>query len=94
MSADSETLDTYEDAYKKIQQNYDGLEYYDANVERKETTVTSNITINYDKININALLAIEGEEDNIIKNGKAKVSKWLELAEKFGTTCTEENEQA
>ena len=91
-SASSESLDTYEEAYKKIHKNYEGLEYYDAVVDRQETTVTSSVTINYEKININALLAIEGEEDNIIENGKAKVSKWLELAKKFGTTCTDDSE--
>ena len=87
ISSDSANLDTYEDAYKKIQANYEGLEYYDAKVERGDTTVVSDITINYDKINIKQLLAIEGEEDNIIVDGKAKLDKWLELAKKFGTTC-------
>lgn len=94
MSADSNSLDTYENAYKKIHNNYEGLEYYDAVVERGDTTVTSSITINYDKININQLLAIEGEEDNIIVNGKAKLNKWIELAEKFGTKCEEVSEDA
>ncbi len=89
MSASNETLDTYENAYRGIHKNYEGLEYYDAKVERGDTTVTSDITINYEKINMKALLAIEGEEDNIIENGQAKVSKWIELAEKFGTTCEE-----
>lgn len=83
----SADLDTYEEAYKKIQANYDGLKYYDAKVERAENSVTSDITINYDQINIKKLLEIEGEEDNIIENGKAKVDAWLTLAKKFGTTC-------
>lgn len=80
-------LDTYEEAYKKIYKNYEGLKYYDAKVERGDTSVTSNLTINYDKIDIDALLSIEGEEDNIIENGKAKVDKWITLAKKFGTKC-------
>ena len=87
-------LDQYEEAYRKIHANYEGLEYYDAKVERDETSVTSDITINYDKIDINKLLQIEGEEDNIIKNGKAKVDEWLTLAKKFGTECEEETEEA
>ncbi len=80
-------LDTYEEAYKKIYKNYEGLKYYDAKVERGDTSVTSDLTINYDKIDIDALLSIEGEEDNIIENGKAKVDKWITLAKKFGTKC-------
>lgn len=87
ITASNETLDTYEEAYRNIHKNYEGLQYYDAKVERGDTTVTSDITINYDKINIKDLLRIEGEEDNIIVGDKAKLSKWLELAKKFGTTC-------
>ena len=37
--------------------------------------------------NIKQLLDIEGEEDNIIQDGEAKVDLWLELAKKFGTKC-------
>lgn len=80
-------LDTYEEAYKKIYKNYEGLKYYDAKVERGDTSVTSDLTINYDKIDIDALLSIEGEDYNIIENGKAKVDKWITLAKKFGTKC-------
>ncbi len=88
ISADESILTTYENAYKKVHSNYDGLEYYDTSVVRGDTAVTSTITINYDKIDIDTLLAIEGEEDNIIEDGKAKVDKWLTLAKKFGTKCT------
>lgn len=90
ITASDESLDTYENAYKGIHKNYEGLEYYDASVTRTDTTVTSDITINYEKIDIDALLKIEGEEDNIIENGKAKVDKWLTLAKKLGTKCEEE----
>lgn len=89
ISNDKNILKTYEDAYRKIHKNYEGLQYYDAEVVLGDTSVTSIITINYDKINIKKLLAIEGEEDNIIENGTAKVSKWLELSKKFGTKCEE-----
>lgn len=88
-SANNETLDTYENAYKNIHAHYEGLEYYDTNVERTDTTVTSTININYDKINIDELIAIEGEEDNIFEDKVPKLSKWLALAKKLGTTCEE-----
>jgi len=87
VSSDEESLDLYQDAYQKIQDNYKGLDFYEAKVIRNKQDVTSDITINYEKIDIEKLLAIEGEEDNIIENGEAKVSKWKALAEKFGTEC-------
>ena len=87
MSSKEETLDTYENAYKQIHSNYEGLEYYDAEVIRGDTTVTSTITINYDNIDIDKLIDIEGEEDNVFENKVANVDKWLELAKKLGTKC-------
>ena len=63
------------------------MDYYDTKVTRGDTSVTRNAIINYDKIDIEKLLEIEGEEDNIIENGEAKVDKWLSLAKKFGTKC-------
>lgn len=82
-----EDLDTYEEAFNKINRYYEGLEYYDTEVIRGDTSVTRNATINYDKIDINKLLEIEGSEDNVIENGEAKVDLWLKLAKKVGTKC-------
>ena len=87
ISASDEILDTYEKAYKDIHKYYEGLEYYDTSVVRGDTTVTSTITINYDKIDIDELIDIEGEEDNIFERKVPKVEKWLSLAKKFGTKC-------
>ncbi|MBQ9019431.1 MAG: DUF1307 domain-containing protein [Bacilli bacterium] len=87
ISASEEVLDTYEKAYRDIFQHYDGFEYYDTSVTRGDTTVVSSITINYDKIDIDKLIALEGEEDSVFQNKKPLVSKWLEFAKKFGTKC-------
>ena len=88
-SSDQDSLKTYEDAYASIAKNYDGLNYYVTNIVRDSNAVTYTITINYDKIDMDELLAIEGAEDNIIKNGKAKLSLWLDLAGQMGTVCEE-----
>ena len=83
----SSVLDTYENAYKNIHKNYEGLKYYDTSVERTDDRVTSTITINYDQIDIGRLIDIEGEEDNIFENKIPKVEKWITLAKKFGAKC-------
>lgn len=87
VTADEELLNTYEDAYKKIHEHYKELEYYDTEVVRGDTTVTSIMRINYDKIDIPKLIEIEGTSDNIFENNVAKLSKWMELAEKVGMQC-------
>lgn len=87
ISSKEDVLDTYEEAYKGIHKNYEGLKYYDTKVERNDSSVTSTITIDYDKVNIDELISIEGEEDNIFENKVPKVDKWITLAKKFGTKC-------
>lgn len=84
---DTKMLDQYEDAYKKIANYYVGLEYYDQNVKRTSTSIINETTINYEKIDIKKLLDIEGEEDNIVKDGKAKVDLYIDLLEQFGGKC-------
>lgn len=89
-SEDQETLDSYADAYESINSNYQNLKYYDTKVIKNSDSVTRDTTINYAKIDLEELLEIEGTENNIIENGTASLSAWLELASKFGTTCTEQ----
>ncbi len=91
--ANKETdLDEYQKAYESINENYAGLEYYDTKVERKETSVIRTTVINYDKIDLNKLLEIEGKDDNVIENGEAKSELWFSLAKKFGAKCEEVEE--
>lgn len=84
---DQDMLKEYEDAYKKIATYYEGLEYYEQEVTKTSNSVTNKTTINYDKIDIKELLAIEGEEDNIVENGEAKVDLYLALLKRFGGKC-------
>lgn len=87
-SSDEEVLDTFEEAYNNIFKAYEGLEYYDAMVTREEGVVTTDIVINYAKIDTSSLLEIEGEEDNVIdKDGKVRVKTWLNFAKQYGVTC-------
>ncbi len=87
ISDSSSVLDTYEDAYKSIFEQYEGLEYYDYKITRNSSSVTSDITINYEKIDIGKLLDIEGEENNVVEDGKVKLDTWLSFAEQYGVTC-------
>lgn len=91
ISNSSDDLDEYEQAYTNIYKNYEDLKYYDNIITRDENSVTSDTTINYEKIDIDRLLEIEGEEDNVIENGKVKVETWVNFAEQFGATCEEAN---
>ena len=87
-STSSEVLNKYEEAYRNIHKFYDGLEHYETQIEKTEDTVASIIKIDYDKIDIDKLIALEGEEDNIFENKVPKVAKWKELAKKMGAKCS------
>lgn len=92
VSENKDSLDEYEEAYRKIASNYEGLKYYDTSIVRTDTTVTNDTTINYEKLDMNKLIEIEGEEDNVVEDGRVKLATWLDFAEKFGTTCEEATE--
>ena len=87
ISADDVVLNTYENAYKSIHSYYEGLDYYDTSVTRGDTTVISTIRINYDEVDINKLIEIEGAEDNIFDGKIPKASKWITFAKKLGVKC-------
>lgn len=87
VTENQEVLDEYQIAYINIYKNYENLEYYNTSVVRKENSVTNDTIIQYNKLDTEKLLEIEGEEDNIIKDGKVKVSDWVEFAEQLGTKC-------
>ncbi len=86
-STSEETLDTYEDAFRKIHEYYTDIDNYETKIIRTSTTVTSKMDINYDKIDIAKLIELEGEEDNIFEDGLPKVSKYKEFIKKVGITC-------
>lgn len=87
-STDSLLLDQYEQAYRNVHEPYKDLEYYQASVIRDDTHVVSKISIDYEHINIDELIKIEGEDDNIFEKKVPKASKWKELAKKVGAKCS------
>jgi len=87
-SDDSIVLDTYQDAYQKIHDNYKDIKYYSTELKRDDKSVKSIMIIEYDKIDIDKLIEIEGVEDNIFDNKIPKASKWKEFAKKVGTSCS------
>lgn len=87
-SDNSSLLDQYEQAYKKIYKAYNDIEYYDNKIERTSNTVTSKTSINYEKVDMEKIRKLEGEEDNVkLTDGKIKIDDWKKFAKKYGTTC-------
>ena len=87
ISEDQDLLDTYEKAYNDVNKDYENLDNYKVEVTRDHNSVLSYSEIDFEKVDINQLIKLEGEQDNIYENGKAKVEKWKSFAKKFGTEC-------
>ena len=85
-------LREYYDAYDSIKNTYSGIDNYDVNLNHDGNMVTFEISIDYNKVDIDKIIKIEGEEDNIFVDGKASVSKWIDLASSVGTVCKDNEE--
>ena len=71
--------------YKRLYTPYEqDKKYSDESVyeETYQGKITGVVDTGNDK-----LLEIEGEEDNVIKDGKVKLDDWLEFTEPFGMKC-------
>lgn len=89
-TSNQDVLDQYEEAYKKIFSAYKDVKYYTNKITRSEIEVVSDTTIEYDKVDMNKIIAIEGNNQGLYVNGKLDLSKWLDFAEQVGTSCYEE----
>lgn len=81
-------LDEYEAAYNKIKDKYSDIEYYDITVTRDNNSVIYDSNINYEKVDMNKILKLEGNENNIYNSSnKMELKKWYSFVKKMGTTC-------
>ena len=86
-SDNQDSLTEYENAYNKISEQYKDIKYYDTTVTRDDNSVMFDLNINYEKVDIDKIIEIEGDDAKMFKDGKAKLKPWLTYAKKFGTTC-------
>ena len=88
ISDDSNVLDTYQESYEKIFVPYKNIDYYDNKVDRTSDSVTCITVINYEKVDVSKILAIEGEEGNIYdEDGKVKKDTLVSFYKKYEAKC-------
>lgn len=84
----SSALDEYEEAYNKIKDRYSDIKYYDITVTRDTNSVIYDSKIDYEKVDMNKILKLEGNENNIYNSSnKIELKKWYSFVKKIGTTC-------
>ena len=87
-SSDKNTLKGYKNTIEDVYKKYDDIDYYDYKIEMKDDhTLISHVSIDYDHVDIDKIVALSDSSDQLIKNGKVKLSDIKEVYENVGATC-------
>lgn len=85
--SDDKTLDGYKKTIDDIYKKYDGVDYYTYQAEIKDNTLTSQVFIDYEHVDIDKILSLSEDSEHLIKNGKIKLSDIKEVYENVGASC-------
>lgn len=84
---DTETLEVYKTQIENTTSMFKDIEYYDHNIEINGDTLTSTITIDYEKIDTDALIELDSSMKQLIKDGKVSVEDIESVYNQLGITC-------
>lgn len=87
-SESKETLNAFEtqlnSTYSKMNETYGG---YDINISINGNKLTSKVTINYNKMNMDQFVADQPALKSYVENGKLKLEGVKTMYESLGATC-------
>ena len=87
-SSNTATLEGYQKAILDIYKKFDGIEHYNYDIKLEENTLTSTVSIDYEKVDTKKLLSIDESTEALIKDGKVKLEDIKKVYESVGATCT------
>lgn len=86
-STDTKTLEAYKTQLEDIYKDFDGIDHYKYHFEIEGNTLTSTVSIDYEKVDTDKILAVDDSTDQLIKNGKVKLEDIKKVYEDVGATC-------
>ena len=86
-SEDQNTLNLYKTQLENVYEPYKSIDYYENEVTIEGDTLTSKTKIDYEHINVDDLIEIDSANEQILKDGKAKVSDFRSMYESIGASC-------
>lgn len=86
-SEDQNTLNLYKSQIENVYKHYKEIDYYENEITLEGNTLTSKTTIDYEHINTDKLIEIDSANEQILKDGKAKVSDFRTMYENIGASC-------
>ncbi len=84
---DATVLDTYKSTVEELYKPYKDIKYYDTKVTIDGDTMTSTADINYEKIDMDKLVATDSAIGQLLTDGKIKVETMEEMYKQLGATC-------
>lgn len=86
-STNSTILESFKSQVENLYKAYDGIKYYDYNVDVKDNKLTSTVDINYEKVDTDRLIEVDSANGKLIKDGKIKIDDIKSVYEQLGATC-------
>lgn len=87
ISDNEQYLKLYKEQVEKIYEPYKDLKYYDYKVTIDGDTMTSDVTIDYSKIDMDKFIEIDENNGTLVEDGKIKVDDIKAVYEVLGATC-------
>ena len=88
LTSDNKTyLEAYQSVLEDSYEPYKNIEHYEYEITLKGNTLTSQVTIDYAKIDTDQLVAIDSSNIALIKDGKVAAADLKSLYESIGATC-------
>lgn len=86
-TASSSKLLLYKSALEKQYEDYNNIKYYDNSITIKGNELISKTIIDYSKVDTKKMIEVNKENENLIVNGKVKVSALESLYKKNNISC-------
>lgn len=86
-SDDTATIEAYKTQLEETTSPYKDIKYYDHEVNVDGNTLTSTITIDYEKIDTDKFIEVDSSAKQLIKDGKVEVETIETLYNTLGITC-------
>ena len=83
----SNTTEVYKSALEKQYEDYNNIKYYDNSITIKGNELISKTIIDYSKVDTKKMIEVNKENENLIVNGKVKVSALESLYKKNNISC-------
>lgn len=80
-------LEEYKATLEEIYRDYKDLKYYDYKVEIKNKELTTNVLINYNKLNKEEYINIDNSNENIYVEDKVPLKKLKDIYKEKGANC-------